>query len=80
MKYREEIITITVAEVSPRGLRASDGRFFNFPRPVPFISEIIPAGSVVSFVWVRTPHSVIYKTAGDPTVCKFYIKQILTIN
>lgn len=77
--YREEIITITVAKVSPRGLVSTDGRFFNFPRHVPLVSEIIPAGSVVSFVWLRTQHSVIYETAGDPEVCKFYIKQILSI-
>jgi len=82
MKYREEIITITVAQVKPRGLVASDGRFFAFPKPLPLVSEIIQHGDVVSFVRFRTPYEIIYACGKDPKAtqkCKSHIKQILKI-
>jgi len=78
--YREEIITIQVLRVSPRGLLSTDGRFFPFPKPIRFIDEIIKPNSIVSFIWLKTKKETIYSTAGDPAVCKFYIKQILKIN
>jgi hypothetical protein len=80
--YRKEIISGIVHSVSPRGIRLVDSplpRLYLFPRPLPRIAEIIRPGAFVSFVYVRTPESVIYESQGDPEVCKFYIEKFLTI-
>ncbi len=80
--YREEIITGKIVRVSPRGIWLKDTpipRFFRFPHALRFVDEILKPGMIVSFVYVKTPASVIYETAGDPQVCKFYIKEMLKI-
>jgi hypothetical protein len=83
MKYRKEIVSGIVHSVSPRGIRLVDSplpRLYLFPRPLRYIAEILKPGMLVSFVYVRTPQSVIYESAGNPEVCPFYIEKFLTIN
>jgi hypothetical protein len=83
MKYRKEIISGKIVSVSPRGIRLEDSpipRLYLFPRPLPRIAEIFRPGAFVSFVYVRTPESVIYESQGDPEICRFYIEKFLTIN
>jgi hypothetical protein len=82
MKYRKETVSGIVHSVSPRGIRLVDSplpRLYLFPRPLPRVAELIRPGAFVSFVYVRTPESVIYESQGDPEVCKFYIEKFLTI-
>jgi hypothetical protein len=81
--YRREIVSGIVHSVSPRGIRLVDSpvpRLYLFPRPLPRIREILKPGMFVSFVYIRTPQSVIYESEGNPEVCPFYIEKILTIN
>jgi hypothetical protein len=81
--YRREIISGKIVSVSPRGIRLEDSpipRLYLFPRPLPRVAEIIRPGAFVSFVYVRTPESVIYESQGDPEICRFYIEKFLTIN
>jgi hypothetical protein len=83
MKYRREIVSGKIVSVSPRGIRLEDSpipRLYLFPRPLPRIREILKPGMFVSFVYIRTPQSVIYESEGNPEVCPFYIEKILTIN
>jgi hypothetical protein len=82
MKYRREIVSGKIVSVSPRGIRLEDSpvpRLYLFPRPLPRVAEIIRPGAFVSFVYVRTPESVIYESQGDPEKCLFYIEKFLTI-
>jgi hypothetical protein len=82
MKYRKETVSGIVHSVSPRGIRLVDSplpRLYLFSRPLPNVAEIIRPGAFVSFVYVRTAPDVIYSSAGDPEVCRFYIEKFLTI-
>jgi hypothetical protein len=82
MKYRKETVSGIVHSVSPRGIRLVDSplpRLYLFPRPLPRVAELIRPGAFVSFVYVRTPESVIYESQGDPEKCLFYIEKFLTI-
>jgi hypothetical protein len=82
MKYRKEIVSGKIVSVSPRGIRLEGSilpRLYLFPRSLRYIAEILKPGMFVSFVYVRTAPDVIYSSAGDPEVCRFYIEKFLTI-
>jgi hypothetical protein len=83
MKYRKEIISGKIVSVSSRGIRLEDSplpRLYLFPRSLRYIAEILKPGMFVSFVYIRTPQSVIYESEGNPEVCHFHIEKFLTIN